>query len=174
VPSERIEFLQVCTLPSRVNRHAGTAAGDVQDLGGNVGSVAGEHRLSRTDIASELKRVGGDVDRHHSRAVRGRDHHRRQSHSTASVYGHPVGRFGAPQLSDGTVRGSEPATETGRHIERHLVRQPDQVYLGTVDRYQLGERPPMREAWLGLSLAHLPVAAQTGRALARRRKRTAR
>ena len=81
-----------------------------------------------------------------------------------------------PALADDrAVGGREAAAEAGRGDE--VERRPgsaDEVDVGPIDRDELGERAPVREAGLELVVADLLVAGEARLAARRRHRRTAR
>ena len=61
----------------------------------------------------------------------------------------------------GAVRRGEPASETRRGSEVDLLRETHQIRVGSVQDDVLGERSPVREAWLLLSRTDLSVPGPT-------------
>ena len=149
----------------RVEREGGPAAGELQDGLDDVLRPSVDDRRG-AEGGGELERARGDVDRDHLRARGHGDLHGRQPDPAAAVHDHPLARCHPALLHHGAEGGGVAASERCRCHEGHLVRQGDQVDVGRLQRDELGERAPVREARLGLPGAHLVVATQAGRAAA--------
>ena len=108
--------------------------------------------------ARRIQRVVGHVDRHDARAQPRGDHHRGEPDAAAAVHRHPLARLRAADLHDRAVGGGEAAAEPGRRVEADRLGQRDEVDVGPVERDELGERAPVREARLALAIADLLVA----------------
>jgi hypothetical protein len=67
-----------------------------------------------------------------------------------------------------SVGGGETAAETGRGLEGHVVRHPNEVDLRMIDGHKFCERSPVGEPGLELSVTHLVFAPSAGLALAAR------
>ena len=103
-----------------------------------------------------------------------RDLHRREPDAAAAVHGDPLPGPHPALLDDGAEGGRVAAAQRRGGGERHGVRQRDQVDVGGLERDELGERPPVREAGLRLGGADLVVAGRALRRSGRTRRRTAR
>ena len=114
--------------------------------------------MLRAGGARRVERRLGHVDRDDARAHGRRDHHRGQPDAAAAVHRDPLARLRAPDLEHRAVGGGEAAAEAGRRHGADRVGQADEVDVGPVERDQLGERAPVREARLGLAVADLPLA----------------
>jgi hypothetical protein len=66
----------------------------------------------------------------------------------------------------GSVGGGETAAETGRGLEGHVGRHPNEVDLPMIDGRKFCQRSPVDETGLGLSVTHLVFAPPAGLALA--------
>ena len=112
----------------------------------------------RARPARGVQRVVGHVDRHDPRAESRGDHHRREPDAAAAVDRDPLARLRAADLHDRAIGGGEAAAEAGRSVGADRLGQRDEVDVGPVERDELGEGAPVREARLALAIADLLVA----------------
>ena len=120
-------------------------------------------------LAGAAQRRVDDVDGDDPRARGRRDHHRRQPDPAAAVDREPLARRGPGRPAGPRGRRSRTGSRArppSSNVE--AVRERDEVHVGPVDRDELGERAPVREARLGLAVADLVVAGEALRARAAR------
>src|SRR5215218_636136 len=88
--------------------------------------------------------------------------------TAAAVDGHPLTGPHAPNAQEGPVRGREPAAEERCRLGVDALWDRDEVHVRPVQRDELCERSPLREAWLRLLVADLMVPAGALRTAAAR------
>src|SRR5664280_1523897 len=81
---------------------------------------------------------------------------------------HPVAALGPAMVDHSSVGRDETAAETGRGLQGHVVRHPNEVDLRMIDRHKLRERSPVGEPGLELSVTHLVFTPSAGLTLAAR------
>ena len=153
-------------MAERVDGGVGAAAGQVAHLPRHVRRPGGVHRRHGPHSLRHPERPLADVHRHHIRAQRRRDHHRRQPHPTAPVHGHPVTPRHSPLGLHRPERGRKAAAQTRGFDESHLVGQRGQGEVGVAKSHALGEPAPTVESRLELAVTDLLVACSAGTATA--------
>ena len=113
-----------------------------------------------TDPRRGLQGALADVDTDNPSADRLADHHRTQADPAASDNEQPFACGQRGPMRHPAVGGGEAAAEQRRSAAVDLIRNRDEILVGTVQRDELRIGAPVREARLGLVAAHLPVATE--------------
>lgn len=144
----------------RIDGDVAAAVREIGDSGWHVAAVS-THCVLRAELGGDRERLEIPIHRDHPSTQGKGDHDDAQPHTAGTDHGHPLS-VGDPCTADqGAVRRGEPASQTRRSGEADLLRESHQVRVRSMQDDVLGERSPVREAWLVLIRADLSVSGLT-------------
>jgi hypothetical protein len=135
----------------------------VREIGDSSRDVAavGRHRVLRAELGGDGECLEIPIHRDHPGTQRTGDHDHAQPHAAGTDHGHPLSLGDPCTAGQGAIRRGEPASQTRSSGEVDLVRETHQIRICSVQDDVLGERSPVREAWLVLSRTDLSVPGPT-------------